>query len=151
MFVSDPLEEVFTTTGKVDPRYKSWPRVDTSETFFQIHTRVHLERITDETCLLSTARAFLDYLAACSTDDAVTIQQIFMVTAPYDNRSKNWKSEPLLKVEVSVDKFGVQNRIVYHTPGRRYSDRKAQKKGEFQLKTVYQARRLSRSKSSPTA
>lgn len=151
MFVSDPLEEVFTTIGKVDPHYRSWPRVDTSETFFQVHTRIHLERTTNETCLLSTARAFLDYLTACATDNAVTIQQIVITTAPHDNRSRHWKSEPLIKVEVSVDELGIPNRILYHTPGRCYSERKAHRKGELQLKTVYQARRVSPSKSSSPA
>lgn len=106
-----------------------------------------MERTTHETCLLSAPRALLDYLAACATDSAVTIQQIFITTAPHDNRSRNWKSEPLIKVEVSVDQFGVENRILYHTPDKCYSERKFHRKGELKLKTVYQARGVRHTKS----
>lgn len=70
MIVSDPQEEVITLIGKVDPSYKSWPRVDISETFFHVHTKQRGEsRLTFGAILLSTPRAILDFLECCQRDE----------------------------------------------------------------------------------
>lgn len=137
--MSDPNEEVITTIGKLDLRYKSWPRVDTSETFFQVHIRLRSEDDSYAACLLSTPRALLDYLSACACDPVITIQQIVITTPPHTNRSTKWKSETLIKVEVSLDKFELPNKILYHTANDCYSECRIYGKGQSLLDTVYQA------------
>lgn len=142
--MSDPAEEVITTIGKVDLRYKSWPRVDTSETFFQVHVKQRSEDDSYGACLLSTPRALLDYLAACTSDNAITVQQIIITTAPHTNRSKTWKTETLIKIEVGLDKHELPNKILYHTADDCYSECRIYGKGQSLLETVYQARKTRR-------
>lgn len=63
MFVSDPYEEIITQKGKADPNYKSWRRVDTSETLFQVHTNPrNAKSITTGVRPRATPRSLLDFL-----------------------------------------------------------------------------------------
>ncbi|MNJ31336.1 hypothetical protein D3C77_259680 [compost metagenome] len=151
MFVSDPQEEVITLIGKVDPSYKSWPRVDTSEIFFHVHTKQRGEsKRTFGVVLLATPRALLDFLECCERDVQIRIEQIFISTPPHANRSRHWRTEALIKLEVGFDENEVPNSIIYHTidetyyEDRVYGRRKDQ--GQPTLKTVYNAR----SRRSPT-
>lgn len=141
MFVSDPIEEVITTAGKVDPGYKCWPRVDTSETFFQIHIKQHeyTAYAADATILLSTPRALLDYLGFCATDTALQIQKILVTTAPHINRKNTWRTEVLFTLEVSTDEYGIPNQILYHTSDDCYSECRIFGKGKSQLEIIYKA------------
>lgn len=153
MFVSDPQEEVITLIGKVDPSYKSWPRVDTSETFFHVHTKQRGEsRLTFGAILLSTPRALLDFLECCQRDEQIQIDQIVLSTAPHANQTKHWRTEALTKLEVSYDDNGVPNAIVYHTADHIYFEERVFGKGKDQnqhsFQTIYRARRARRPKSS---
>lgn len=145
MFVSDPQEEVITLIGKVDPSYKSWPRVDTSETFFHIHAKQRGEsKLTFGVVLLATPRALLDFLECCQRDEQIQIVQIVISTPPHANRSKLWRTEALIKLEVSFDENEVPNSIRYHTTDNTYFEDRVYGKqtGQEQriLKTVYKAR-----------
>lgn len=150
MFVSDPQEEVITLIGKVDPSHKSWPRVDTSETFFQVHTKQQGDpKLTFGVILLATPRALLDFLECCQRDEQIRIVQIIISTPPHVNRSRKWRTEALVKLEVGFDDNEVPNSIIYHTIDETYyEDRvygKRRNRGQPALKTVYK----SRSRSSP--
>ncbi|BBH47640.1 hypothetical protein [Pseudomonas sp. KU43P] len=151
MFVSDPQEEVITLVGKVDPSHKSWPRVDTSETFFQVHTKQKGDpKLTFGVILLATPRALLDYLECCQRDEQIRIQQIVISTPPHANRSKHWHTEALIKLEVSFDDNGVPNAIIYHTADDSYYEDRVYGKGKEHnpraLQAIYKARRKSPSK-----
>lgn len=151
MFVSDPQEEVITLIGKVDPSYKSWPRVDTSETFFYVHAKQRGEsKLTFGVVLLATPRALLDFLECCQRDEQIRIEQIVISTPPHTNQTKLWRTEALIKLEVSFDENEVPNSIIYHTTNDTYHEDRVygKRKGQDQqvLKTVYKAR----SKRSPT-
>ncbi|MEE1867011.1 hypothetical protein [Pseudomonas auratipiscis] len=145
MFVSDPQEEVITLIGKVDPSYKSWPRVDTSETFFHVHTKQRGEsRLTFGVVLLATPRALLDFLECCQRDEQIRIEQIALSTPPHANQTKHWRTEALIKLEVSFDDNGVPNSIIYHTADDAYYEDRVFGKDKGQdlrkLQTIYKAR-----------
>ncbi|MNJ35280.1 hypothetical protein [Pseudomonas alkylphenolica] len=145
MFVSDPQEEIITLIGKVDPGYKSWPRVDTSETFFHVHAKQRGESsVTVGVVLLATPRALLDFLVCCQRDEQLRIEQIVISTPPHANHTKLWRTEALCKLEVSLDEYEVPNMIIYHTPTEiYYEDRvfgRCKAKEQHNLKTVYKAR-----------
>ncbi|MNJ56356.1 hypothetical protein D3C77_518980 [compost metagenome] len=145
MFVSDPQEEVITLIGKVDPSHKSWPRVDISETFFQVHTKQRGDpKLTFGVVLLATPRALIDFLACCQRDEQIRIEQIVISTPPHANRSQLWRTEALFKLEVGFDENKVPNSIIYHTPDDTYYEDRVygKRKGQDQqdLKTVYKAR-----------
>ncbi|WJD61528.1 hypothetical protein [Pseudomonas kurunegalensis] len=145
MFVSDPQEEVITHIGKVDPSHKSWPRVDTSETFFQVHTKQRGDpKLTFGVILLATPRALIDYLECCQRDEQIRIVQIIISTPPHANRSRTWRTEALVKLEIGFDDNEVPNSIVYHTIDETYyEDRvygKRKDQGQQILKSVYKAR-----------
>lgn len=145
MFVSDPQEEVITLIGKVDPSHKSWPRVDTSETFFQVHTKQQGDpKLTFGVILLATPRALLDFLECCQRDEQIRIVQIIISTPPHANRSRKWRTEALAKLEVGFDDNEVPNSIIYHTIDETYyEDRvygKRRNQGQPALITVYKAR-----------
>jgi hypothetical protein len=145
VFVSDPQEEVITFIGKVDPSHKSWPRVDTSETFFQVHTKQQGDpKLTFGVILLATPRALLDFLECCQRDEQIRIVQIIISTPPHANRSRKWRTEALAKLEVGFDDNEVPNSIIYHTIDETYyEDRvygKRKKQNQPALKTVYKAR-----------
>ena len=141
MFVSDPQDEVITLFGKMDPTFKSWPRVDTSETFFQVHTR----RLSgnDETVgvvLLGTPRAFLEFLEIWQKDDDLRIEQIVLSTPPHANRSKVWRTETLVELEVSVDRQDHPREIIYHTAKNWYREERVYGEGGGPLSTIYRSR-----------
>jgi len=145
VFVSDPQEEVITLIGKVDPSYKSWPRVDTSETFFHVHAKQRGEsKRTFGVVLLATPRALLDFLECCQRDEQIRIEQIVISTPPHANRSRLWRTEALTKLEVSFDENELPNSITYHTADDTYYEDRVygKQKGQDQriLKTLYKAR-----------
>lgn len=141
MFVSDPYEEVITLEGKVDPNYKSWPRVDTSETFFQVHAKPrNAKNITSGVVLLATPRALLDFLEICQKSEELRIEQILLTTPPHANHSKVWRTETLLKLEVSLDQYELASEIVYHTPDDCYREERVSGKGGGALQTIYKSR-----------
>lgn len=144
MFVSDPNEEFITLEGKVDPNYKSWPRVDTSETFFQVHTKArNAKNITSGVVLLATPRALLDFLEIVEKSEEIRIEQILLTTPPHANHSKLWRTETLVKLEVSLDQHEQATEIAYHTPNDCYREERVYGKGGGALKTIYKSRKKS--------
>lgn len=142
MFVSDPQEEVITLEGKVDPNYKSWPRVDTSETFFQVHTTPRdPKNMTTGVVLLATPHALLDFLEICQKSDEPRIEQILLSTPPHANHSKLWRTETLVKLEVRLDQYEVASEILYHTPIGCYREERVYGKSGGELNTIYKSRK----------
>ena len=142
MFVSDPYEEVITLEGKVDPNYKSWPRVDTSETFFQVHTKPrNAKKITSGVVLLARPRALLDFLETCQKSEERLIEQILLTTPPHANHSKLWRTETLVRLEVRLDQCEVASEILYHTPIGCYREERVYGKGGGELNTIYKSRK----------
>lgn len=151
MFVSDPQEEVITLIGKVDPSYKSWPRVDTSETFFQVHTKQRGDpKLTYGVVLLATPRALLDFLECCQRDDQIRIEQIVISTPPHANRARLWRTEILTKLEVSFDENELPNSITYHTTDNTYYEERVYGKRKAQDQLIFKIVYKARSKRSPT-
>jgi hypothetical protein len=142
VFVSDPYEEVITIEGKVDPNYKSWPRVDTSETFYQVHTKPQNARnITSGVVLLATPDALIDFLEICRKSEERRIEQILLTTPPHANHSRLWRTETLVKLEVRIDQCGLAGEILYHTASGCYREERVYGKGGGELSTIYKSRK----------
>lgn len=144
MFVTDREEEIVTLLGKVEPRFKSWPRVDTSETFYQVHAKRRTDRNyrNDSTgvVLLATPQALLDFLKIRKNDEGLVIVQIVLSTPPHANRSRRWRTETLVELEVCLDEHEVPNTIIYYTENDSYvEDRVHGKRGGNRM-TVYKSR-----------
>lgn len=144
MFVTDPEEEIVTLLGKVDPTFKSWPRVDTSETFYQVHTKrrsgKNYKTDTTGVVLLATPRAFLEFLEICKNDDGLAIVRIVLSTPPHANRSRRWRTETLVKLEVCLDEHEVPNSIIYYTENDSYVEDRVYGKAGGKRTTIYRSR-----------
>ncbi|TRO38240.1 hypothetical protein EQ845_07160 [Pseudomonas putida] len=144
VFVTDPEEEVVTLLGKVDPTFKSWPRVDTSETFYQVHTRRRVDRSykNDITgvVLLATPQALLEFLGICDKDQGLMIVQVVLSTPPYANRSRRWRTEKLMELDACLDEYGVPNTIIYYTENDSYVEDRVYGKAGGKRMTLYKSR-----------
>lgn len=142
MFVSDPYEEIITLESKVDPNYKSWPRVDAGETFYQVHTRPqNAKNITSGVSLLAIPDALLDFLDSCQKSEELRIEQILLTTPPHANHSRFWRTETLVELEVSLDQYELASEIFYHPPNGCYQEERVYGKGSGELKTIYKSRK----------
>jgi hypothetical protein len=142
VFITDPREEIFNDNEKVYRPLQAWPRVDTSETYYQVFIIQSHPLSTDadpSAVLLSTPSALVDFIVDCQRIHQTKIQEILVTLPPHIHDGESWITVKLVELMVRIGKEGRLSSIQYRTNDETYVEYLSTDGWEIKLDTIYQA------------